>query len=142
MPLVTSSTRFAPVSAEPSLRVRLVSWYFTIGGGLRLASIGIVLWVTLSTPALRRPGGVSLFAIVALLASGVGSLWTGWAIAERKRLGLLVGIASFATPLVAALAGQFISRGGVIFCLVGLGLIASVWREVSDASDRAEHDRD
>lgn len=138
---VTSSTRFAPISTEPSLRVRLVSWYFTVGGALRLLSVAIGLAFLLERGT-HLEARFPLLGIIGAVASGLGSLWTGWLIAERKRLGLVVGAVSFAAPLATGIVGQPISRGGVIFSLVGLGLIASVWREVSEASERAERDRD
>lgn len=139
---VTSSTRFAPISTEPSLRVRLVSWYFLAGGSLRLLSIVIAAVFLLAGPGPHRVRFAEALGLVVVLANALGSLWTGWLIAERRRLGLVIGGLTFAAPLVASLTGQLISRGGVIFCLVGLGLIASVWREVSDATARGDHDRD
>ena len=142
MALVTSSTRFAPISTEPSLRVRLVSWYFTIGGGLRLLSIVIALIAMLTMRGTHLDGPFPVLGIVGAIATALGSLWTGMLVAQRKRLGLLIGGISFAAPLAAALVGQHVSTGGAVFCLVGLALIASVWREVTEARERAERERD
>lgn len=136
MPLTSRAERFAPISSEPSLRVRLVSWYFTVVGALQLLALGIGIAIMAS----GRFGGLHLpiLGVVVRVATALGWMWTGWLLSDRRRLGVVIAMVSFAAPLVTRLFGAPLSRSSLLFTIVGLALTASIWPEVRDASERRD----
>jgi hypothetical protein len=64
------------------------------------------------------------------LVAGAGWIWTGKLLSRRSRLGGILAIIFMALPLVAAAASASISTSTLVFSVIGLIVLASVWNEL------------
>ena len=122
---------FAPISSQPSTRLRLVVGYLRLNGwfGLGLLAVGAVAAIAGNT-ALRPLFEGHILAVL-LTAAGCGSLLlAAHDLACGRRRGAYAAGTIFALSLLAALSGQGPSFEGFVVGVLGLGAVISVWGEL------------
>ena len=136
---MSTSRRFAPISSEPSTRLRLAAGYLAFTGGLlalgAVAGLGAALLGRLPeyrVALLARP-----YAPLANLAYIAALLWTARALRGRSRRGGVAALTLFTLPLLARAAGQPLRTTSLVVALVGLLVVASVWSELGSARPAA-----
>jgi hypothetical protein len=121
----------SPLYVQPSTRIRLVSGYFTVTGGLFLAALAGMAasaaagWTAMHTLFTERPGAVAFAAAVSL-----GWLWTGHLLGRGERAGGILAIVTLVVPLVAWAVGQPISGTSIFLSALGAAAVATSWREL------------
>ncbi len=123
--------RFAPISSEPSLRLRFAVWIFRANAVI--TALGLLVWlaaypfgwhirVPLFWPIVSNVIGRSV--IVA------ANLWIAAALADRRLAGFWIAVGLMALSVINVLrARALISVQGVIAVLMLIS-IASVWSEL------------
>ena len=118
--------RFAPVSDEPSSRLRLASGYFLLTGGFAALATIVTLVALLDAPTSSM---LAVGVALNLLFAGA-NLWAGRQLADRSRSGGRIALGLLLLPLVGAAAGSPPSLLTFVLTAVGVGVIVSVWDEV------------
>lgn len=129
------SKNFAPFSSANSGELRLAAGYFLVSG----ISTIVILSVALIGDLFAEPG---LGAVVTehplqfflglgmqFLASA-GWIWTAFLLSSRRRLGGILAVAFLLLPLVS-IPWFPIHTSTIVFSVVGLAVVASVWNELS-----------
>ena len=116
----------------PSIWLRIVAWYFKLGGivFVFVAALGLISGLALHWPPTTE-GMPYPLAIVIVSATAVGLLATGILLARRLRAGAVLGLVLTLYPLVFAL----IQRRSVAWLDLGIMAVTaivllSVWREL------------
>ena len=123
---------FAPVSGEPSTRLKLVTGYFTVSGYLSAAFLSLWIVATL----IRAPG--DLFQMMtrhplSLLAAGgtiAGWLWTARELRERRKTGWYGALLTVGASIAPMLTGAELSRVSMVLAALGIGLVVSIRGEL------------
>lgn len=116
----------------PSIWLRIVAWYFKLGGivFVFIAALGVISGLSIDWPSMTEGTSYPLsLAIVSAMA--VALLATGILLARRLRAGALLGLALTLYPLAFAL----IQRRSVAWLDLGIMAVTvivllSVWREL------------
>jgi hypothetical protein len=125
---------FAPVSSANSGGLRLASGYFILSGVLTIVFlcalvIAVFFRTEVSAAVMKHP--LRFFLGVAMqLVAGAGWIWTGVLLSRRSRLGGILAVVFMALPLVSAAASVSISTSTLVFSVIGLIVVASVWNEL------------
>jgi hypothetical protein len=125
---------FAPVSSANSGGLRQASGYFILSGVLTIVFlcalvIAVFFRTEVSAAVMKYP--VRFFLGVAMqVVAGAGRIWTGVLLNRRSRLGGILAVIFLALPLVSAAASVSISTSTLVFCVIGLIVVASVWNEL------------
>jgi hypothetical protein len=123
------SLNFAPVSGAQSTLLRIAAGWFIFNG----AFYGILLLVAIGALVRDAIGGVhrpwSLPAIALHALSAVGIVWTGILLGRGRRLGAYLMLFFLLIPLLF-LPWQPVSATEVVFGVLGLIVIAAIWREL------------
>ena len=126
----TRRFRFAPLSEEPSGRLRLASGYFLLTGGFAALATLAMLVVALGGSAGAGPSwGLALGITLNLLFAGA-NLWAGRQLAERSRSGGRIALGLLLLPLLGAAVGSSPSALTLVLTAVGVAVIVSVWEEL------------
>jgi hypothetical protein len=125
---------FAPVSSANSGGLRLASGYFILSGVLTIVFlcaliIGVFFRPEIEAAVMKHPFGFFL-AVALQLVAGAGWIWTGLLLSRRSRLGGILAVIFMALPLVSAAASVSISTSTLVFSVIGLIVVASVWNEL------------
>jgi hypothetical protein len=133
---VTQSTdKFAPISGQPSGRLRLVSGYL-LGSGILLAAFVVagIIGMLLRKP----PTGVWRVAFANLAVRSIvaaGWITSGVLLQRRSMLGGLIALAMFFVPIVASLfLHQPVPRLTLIVAGIGAVLVLSAFDELNRAA--------
>jgi hypothetical protein len=130
----------------PSIWLRIIAWYFKLGGILFIfiAVLGLISGVALHGAAVTE-GMPYQLAVVIVSTMAIGLLTTGILLARRLRAGAVLGLVLTLYPLVFALIQRrtmsWLELGGIA---VTTFVLLSVWRELEwrrdatgvNASDR------
>ena len=124
-------TRIGRIVTDPptSSRLYLASGYFLLTGGIYL----VVLLVSLASGALAEAAGTTGARAVAVgwvLGLALLHLAIGAAIARRARWAAVVAAVLLALPLLSLAAGGTATGTSMIFSLLGIAVIASIWKEL------------
>jgi hypothetical protein len=116
----------------PSIWLRIVAWYFKLGGILFvfIAALGLISGLALHWPPTTE-GMPYPLAIVIVSATAVGLLATGILLARRLRAGAVLGLVFTLYPLAVALVQRW--RVGWLdlgIMAVTVIVLLSVWREL------------
>jgi hypothetical protein len=125
---------FAPVSSANSGGLRLASGYFILSGVLTIVFlcalvIAVFFRTEVSAAVMRHPFRFFLGVAMQIVA-GAGWIWTGVLLSRRSRLGGILAVVFMALPLVSAAASVSISTSTLVFSVIGLIVVASVWNEL------------
>jgi hypothetical protein len=125
---------FAPVSSANSGGLRLASGYFILSGVLTIIFIcaliiGVFFQPELAAAVSKHPFRFFLGVAMQVVA-GAGWIWTGVLLSRRSRLGGILAVVFMALPLVSAAASVSISTSTLVFSVIGLIVVASVWNEL------------
>jgi hypothetical protein len=117
--------------AGPSLRLRLLTGYFTVCG---VAAVGVALVFAVlavrRSPLVAELGPRPMLVLAFLLISGAAWILTGRALADRRRRGALMALGALLLPAERWIAGAPLDEGELLVILVGAGIIATVWSEL------------
>ena len=119
---------FAPVSGEPSGRLRLAAGYFTLSGqvGLGFMALGVALSLIRGTPTLMH----MLQLLPIGVTAAIGAFWTGNALRERRMAGWYSALITLAVPLIASIVkGQF-HLTSIVLGVASLAFLISVRSEL------------
>ena len=123
---------FAPVSGEPSTRLKLVTGYFSVSGYLSAAALS--LWIVVS---LIRAPGVLLqtildhpLRVLAAVGTSAGLLWTARELREGRKTGWYGALLTVAASIAPMLTGGEMSRVSMIVAALGIGLVVSIRDEL------------
>jgi hypothetical protein len=122
----------APISSQPSSRLKLATGYFTLLGGLTLGALGLLL---VAGPSLRLPaaiGGLIVHPLTtaAWAATGFGLLWTGRELRHRRIAGWYSALTTAVMPLIPSIFGRPMSSGALLVSCVGIMILLSVRDEL------------
>jgi hypothetical protein len=125
---------FAPVSSANSGGLRLASGYFILSGVLTIVFlcalvIAVFFRTEVSAAVMQHPFRFFLGVGMQVVA-GAGWIWTGVLLSRRSRLGGILAVAFMALPLVSAAASVSIGTSTLVFSVIGLIVVASVWNEL------------
>jgi hypothetical protein len=125
---------FAPVSSANSGGLRLASGYFILTGVLTIvflsALVSAVFFRTgVAAVVMKHPLRFSL-GVAIQIATGAGWIYTGVLLNRRSRLGGILAVMIMLLPLISAMASVSISTSTLVFSVIGLIVIASVWNEL------------
>jgi hypothetical protein len=125
---------FAPVSSANSGGLRLASGYFILSGVLTIVFlcalvIAVFFRTEVSAAVMKHPFRFFLGVAMQIVA-GAGWIWTGVLLSRRSRLGGILAVVFMALPLVSAAASVSISTSTLVFSVIGLIVVASVWNEL------------
>ena len=122
---------FAPISSQPSTRLRLVMGYLRLNGwfGLGALAVGAVGAIAGYAPLRAVVGGHILAMLVTAVGCGSLLLAAGDLAAGRRRGAYAAGTI-FALSILAALLGQGVSFEGLLVGVLGLGAVVSAWGEL------------
>ena len=131
--MTQSAGKFAPISGEPSGRLRLVSGYL-LGSGILLA--GVVVLGLLSMLFRTPPPDVATSRRVVNLAVriivAVGWITSGLLLQRRSMLGGFIALAMFFIPIVASfLFHQPVPGVTLIVAGIGALLVLSAFNELT-----------
>jgi len=121
--------RFAPVSGAPSLLILVAAWNFILNG-----AANAFLAILMLASARRMPVGPAVLATaVALrLAAAGGLFWTGRLLQRRERRGGWFALGFTLLPLLPALFGARMDWVTIVWTLVSLLVLASVWDDLTE----------
>jgi hypothetical protein len=128
------SPNFAPLSSANSGGLRLAAGYFILSGILTIVFlcalvIGVFFQPAMAAVVMKHP--LRFFIVVAIqIVAGAGWIWTGVLLSRRSRFGGILAVIFMALPLVAAAASAAISTATLVFSVIGLIVVASVWNEL------------
>jgi uncharacterized membrane protein len=128
---LTNQMNFAPISGQPSLRLRLASGYFILSGLMSLAiiAVGLIMAFTgtneIRAAVFEHPIQTFLNAAIAL-----GFVLAGYYLRKGSRLGGFIAIVVFLPPLAEAILGHDVRLGSLIIGAVGVIVIVSIWEEL------------
>jgi hypothetical protein len=109
-----------------SVLIGVVSWYFVIVGVLGL--IAITVFLGSGPPQNVLPGPASIAAVV---VTRIGLILAGLQLRRRKRAAGIAAVVMFALPLLGSLlAGAVPGLVQSLSAVLGIGLIAAVWRDL------------
>ena len=125
---------FAPVSSANSGGLRLASGYFILSGVLTIVFlcalvIAVFFRTEVSAAVMKHPFRFFLGVAMQIVA-GAGWIWTGVLLSRRSRLGGILAVIFMALPLVSAAASVSISTSTLVFSVIGLIVVASIWNEL------------
>lgn len=125
---------FAPLSSANSGGLRLAAGYFILSGILTIVFlcalvIGMFFQPEVEAAVMKHPLRFFLGAATQLVA-GAGWIWTGTLLSRRSRLGGILAVIFMAIPLVSAAASASVSTSTLVFSVIGLIVVASVWNEL------------
>lgn len=125
---------FAPVSSANSGGLRLASGYFILTGVLTIVFmcalvIAVLLRTEIAAPVMKHPLSF-VFGVAIQVATGAGWIYTGVLLNRRSRLGGIFAVMIMLLPLLAAMASVSIGTSTLVFSIIGLIVIASVWNEL------------
>ena len=123
-------------SSTPSRWLRVIAWYFKLGGFL-FAFIALFALVALILDWSPSPGNPS-YAVTLLLLSAMAAalLATGFLLARRLRAGALLALAVTLYPLAFVLTGRRpLSWLDIVVSVVTVAVIASIWPQLSSRNE-------
>ena len=128
----TSSQQVDLKSHRPSTLLRIIAWYFKLGGIVFafMAISGLISGVALQWTS--SPGGLSYpLALIIVSAMSIALLTTGVLLARRSRIGGLLGLGLTLYPFAFAISERR-SVPLLDFVVAGVTVIALliVWREL------------
>jgi hypothetical protein len=125
---------FAPVSGANSGGLRLAAGYFILSGILTALFLCAALVSIAVRPAVAATvkNHVLIFSLglAVQLIVAAGWIWTGVLLGRRSRLGGILAVAFMLVPLVSAAAPVSIGTATIVFSIIGLIVVASVWNEL------------
>ena len=126
------ATRLERVDADETLSrpLRWTAAYFQFVGTLNVAAVGLALLVSRLVdfdPPLKT---IDVSKIVVVIGIGVAMIVTGDRLRKRSRSAGIAAALAFVAPLVEAVLGGSVSGLALLCATVGLGFLASVWREL------------
>jgi hypothetical protein len=121
-----------PKTNTPSIWLRIVAWYFKLGGivFVFIAALGLISGLALHWPSATEGMSYPL-AMLVVSATAVGLLATGILLARRLRAGAVLGLVFTLYPLAIALIQRW--RVGWLdlgIMAVTVIVLLSVWREL------------
>lgn len=116
---------FAPISSQPSTRLRLAGLYLGVNGGLVLVALsrGGVLAIAGNETLRSLFAGRPVDALVAAV-SGVGLLVAGRDLARKRRRGAWAALAAFVAPVVTGLLAGGVAGETLVIGVIGSGVVA------------------
>lgn len=125
---------FAPVSSANSGGLRLASGYFILSGVLTIVFlcalvIAMLFRTEVAAAVMKHPLRFSL-GVAIQVVTGAAWIWTGVLLNRRSRLGGILAVMVMLLPLLSAMASVSISTSTLVFSVIGLIVIASVWNEL------------
>ena len=126
---------FAPVSSANSGGLRLASGYFILTGVLTIVFmcalvVAVLLRTEVAAPVVKHPLSFS-FGVAIQVATGAGWIYTGMLLNRRSRVGGILAVMIMLLPLLSAMASVSIGTSTLVFSVLGLIVIASVWNELN-----------
>lgn len=122
--------RFAPLSEEPSGRLRLASGYFLLTGGFIAVGTLVAVAALIHGPTEARPLWALAIGVALNLLFAGANLWAGRQLAERSRRGGRIALGLLLLPLLGVVAGSPPSGLTLVLTAVGVAVIVSVWEEL------------
>lgn len=120
------------MSSQPSRWLRLIAWFFKLGGLLfALGALFALAGLILDLPS--APGNPSHALTLFVLSSVAGALLTtGFLLAKRARAGAFMALGLALYPWAFVLAGvRTFSWLDIIYTVVTSAVIASIWPQLS-----------
>src|SRR5918992_4484413 len=110
--------------ARPSLRLRVLTAYFTVFGTIALlAALVFAVLAVRDSPDVAALGPHSTEALALLFASGIVWLVTGFTLSRRRRVGALLALAAFALPAMRWISGAPIDIEELVVVVIGMAII-------------------
>jgi hypothetical protein len=126
--MIDSST---PTRSRPSGngRLHLVAGYFQLVGlaGTVLAA-GLIGGLIAPPPSLEQSLLHRTINLAVAVSATYGGFRTSWLLDRRRREGARHAVTFFALPLLAAATRLTSATAALLIPLIGLGLVATVWR--------------
>ncbi len=130
--MTQSTDRFAPVSGQPSGRLRLVSGYLLGSGILATALVALaILGMIFGRPPAAVSTRIVNLAIRTIIAAGW--ITAGLLLQRRSKTGAVIALIMFFIPISASLLfRQPMPRLTLIVAGIGAVLVLSVFNELTD----------
>lgn len=128
---MANELQFAPISSLPSSRIRVVSIWLGINGGLVLIALSAgLIGALFGNASLRAAIGAHPISVIVAGGAGLTLCWAARDLSHQLRRGAYTALLAFGLPLVRAVLGAPASAETLVIGVLGLAAVASVWGEL------------
>ncbi len=110
--------------------VRVASGWFIVNG----ATYGVFVLVVLIRIAMGSPvpgkSWVFWLSVLISTATAAGLVWTGMLVGQCRRLGGMLALGFLLLPIVLTLLMPPIDKAAVVFGVIGVAVLISIWEEL------------